>query len=480
MKVKNVLVFIVILIIIIIAAIVLRKNNKNKNYTLEYVSNVEYMVFENNNKYGVINKNGEIIIDSIYDEIDIPNPSKSVFICKYDYNIDKQEYNIKVLNENNEPILYQYFLVEAIELDWDSSEIPFEKSALKFKQKGKYGLIDFDGNIIAKAKYDEIESLDFQEGLLVVKKKGKYGVININGDYILKEKYDIIKSNENYQAVNQIENVGFIVGNLTSNGYKYGYVNYKNQKILNIEYDQIEIINDIDENNTYFIAFKDGKAGFYNNKYNILKNVYDDIIYNEYNNCLIIEKDGKQGIFKINGEMLLAIEYDNIFMSGRYINARKENDVEVYDYTNMSKISINNVIGLNETLENDKYVIAISRDEKYKIIDVKNNKLKNEEYDYLEYVGNDDFIAYKEGKFGIVNVSGKVIVEFKYDDLQRVPNEQIIRGELKEDDVLTVQYLDYSGNVVDFNNDNSLYTKNVGEFTKVDLGYGQPYYVKED
>ena len=370
---KNVIIFVVILIIILITSMVLGKSNQSKSYSIEEISNVEYVVFQNDNKYGVIDRKGKILVDAVYDEIDIPNPMKPVFICKYDYNLEKQEYNIKVLNDKNETILYQYFMVDAIKLDWDNSEIPFEKSVLKYKQKGKYGIIDFNGKIVTKAKYDEIKSLDFQEGLLLVKKNDKYGVINIKGDYILKEKYDIIKPNENYQASKQIDKIGFIVGNLTTEGYKYGYVNNKNQKVLNIEYDQIEIVNKNEEESTYFIALKDGKAGFYNNKYNILKNLYDNIIYNEYNNCLIIEKDGKQGVFKVNGEMVLPIEYDNIFMSGRYVNTRKESNVEVFDYTDMSKVNIKNIIGLNETLENDKYIIAISSNEKYKIINVDNN-----------------------------------------------------------------------------------------------------------
>lgn len=480
MKLKNVILFVAIIIVMAVVGIVIIKNGRSKKFTLETVTSVDYMLFSENNKYGVINKNGDVLVKSEYDEIDIPNPSKPVFICKYDFNADKDEYNIKVLNEKNEQILYQFYRVDSIKLDWDNSETPFEKSVLKFKQKGKYGLIDYEGNIILKAKYDEIQSLDFQEGLLLVKKKGKYGVVNIKGDYILKEKYDIIKANENFHAANQLEKMGFVVGNLTSNGYKYGYVNYKNQKILNIEYDQIELINNIQEDNTYFIAFKNGKAGFYNNRYNILKNVYDDISYNQYNNCLILEKDGKQGVFKVNGEMQLAIEYDKIFISGRYVNARKENSVEVYDYKdNMNKIAINNVIGLNETIDNDKYIIAISKDEKYKIKDVQKNEIKNDEYDYLEYIGNDEFIAYKNKNFGVVDVNSKTIVEFKYDDLQCIKDKQIIKGVIEQTGKITTEYIDYNGNIIEYSNNESQYPVRIGRFSKIDLGYGEPYYIEK-
>lgn len=477
MKKKNVVIFLFIIILLIVTIIVVKKTRKSKKFSLETISSVEYVAFMENNKYGVINKNGDVIIGAEYDEIDIPNPSKPVFICKYDYDENSDEYHIRVFNNNKESILYQYYIVNSIDLNWDNSEIPFEKSVLKFKQKGKYGLIDFDGNVILKPKYEEITTLDSQEGLLLVKKKGKYGVININGDYILKEKYDIIKANENFHASTDLEKMGFLVGNLTKDGYKYGYVNYKNQKILNIEYDQIEIINNIDEDNTYFIAFKDGKAGFYNNRYNILKNLYDDILYNKDDNCLIIEKDGKQGLFKINGEMLLSIDFDKIFISGRYVNARKDDTVEVFDYNTMDKIKIDNVIGLNETIENDKYIIAISNNEKYKILDVATNELKQNEYDYLEYIGNDVFIAYKDKKFGIVDTNGKNIVDFVYDDLHCVKDKTVIQGTKKADGKAEVEYIDYSGNHVEYSS-NSLYPEKINNYEKVELGYGQPYYIK--
>lgn len=137
MKIKNVLIGIVVFILIITVLIILKVNNKNKNFTLETISSVEYMVYKDNSKCGVINKNGDIIIDAIYDEIDIPNPSKDVFICKYDFNQETQEYSVRVLNASKEPILYQYYIVEAINLNGNNSEIPFEKSVLKFKQKRK-------------------------------------------------------------------------------------------------------------------------------------------------------------------------------------------------------------------------------------------------------------------------------------------------------------------------------------------------------
>ena len=38
--------------------------------------------------------------------------------------------------------------------------MPYEKKVLRYKQNGKYGLIDYEGKVITKPIYEEIEGLD--------------------------------------------------------------------------------------------------------------------------------------------------------------------------------------------------------------------------------------------------------------------------------------------------------------------------------
>ena len=104
------------LIIMIFLGVVFLRNKPDLNYKLEVVNEIDYMLYSDNNKFGVINKSGEVVVQAIYDEIQIPNPSKPLFICMYDYDIEKNQYNIKVLNEKSEQILYQYVVVEAIKI----------------------------------------------------------------------------------------------------------------------------------------------------------------------------------------------------------------------------------------------------------------------------------------------------------------------------------------------------------------------------
>lgn len=435
MKKNIIFISIIIICVSVISFIVIAKNKAKLEYKLEVVNEINYMVFSENNKFGVINKSGEVIVSSMYDEVQIPNPSKPLFICMYDYSEENQQYKIKVLNEKSEQILYQYVVVEAIKINSATSNIPYEKSVLKYKENGKYGLIDFEGNVVLKAKYDEINGLDYKEGLLLVKKNKKYGVININGAVIVKEKYDVIQSDGYYEYGSEYTKSGFIVGKRTDDGYKYGYINSKGKQILDNKYNQIDRIQNINKNDDiYLVAFENGRAGFYKNKKNIIRHDYEDIGYDENNNCLILQRNSKQGISDIEGNIIIDVQYDNIFISGKYINAQKDDKIDIYDYSTKQKLNLENIIGLNQIL-NDNYVIAITKDEKYKILDNYKNEFKENEYDYLEYIYDDYFIASINGKCGIVDVNGEKINDFKYDFIQKIGNTKIVQAYISDKNI---------------------------------------------
>ena len=429
---KKKIVFISLIIISLsftIFSVIFAAIKKQKmQYEIETVKEINYMIFNENNKFGVINKKGEIVVQPHYDEIQIPNPSKPLFICMNNYNEETHQYNIKVFNDKSEQILYQYVFVEAIKLNSGISSIPYEKSVLKYKSKEKYGLIDFEGKIISKAQYDEITSFDYNEGLLLVKKNDKYGVINIKGATVVKPKYDKIESDGYYEDGDEYKKSGFIIAKKTGDSYKYGYISRNGNKILDIKFDQVARVPNVNKNeDIYLIAVENGKAGFYKNKKPIIKAEYEDIAYDENNNCLVIQKDSKQGVYDLDGNQIIDIKYDKIYISGKYINAQIEQNIDIYDYTTKQKIDIENIVGMNET-SNKSYSIAITNEEKFKIYENTTNKLKDEEFEYLEYIYDDCFITFKNQKFGIIDINNNIVVDFKYDSIQKIPNSKMVQA----------------------------------------------------
>lgn len=427
MKKKVIVVLSIIILIIGIISIIKYNKNKSKfNYTIEQISEVNYFLLMQNNKYGVINKNGDIVVDPIYDVVEIPNASKSVFICKGNYDQNSGEYNIQVFNDKKEPILYQYYTVEAIKLNNVESNGNYEKSVLKYKSDNKYGLIDFNGNKITDAIYDSIEGFNYREGILLVKKSDKYGIINIKGASIIKPKYDEILCDEYYTTDSKYDKSGYIVGTKTDKGMRYGYIDgIKRKQILKNEYNDIYRITDkIDDNNIYLVAFKDGKAGVYQNKKKIINNEYEDILYNANNDLLTLQKTSKQGVSKFDGTTIIPIEYDNIFFAGEYINAQKGDKIDIYNFDGTKE---NSEYISRKSVADKKYEIVSTSDDKYKIINNENNKVIDDNYQYVQYLFKNYFSVTKDNKYGIIDSDGNTILDFKYNIVRLLENSNVIQ-----------------------------------------------------
>ena len=88
-----------IIIILLIPIINITIDNIRKNYKVEKVSKEKYFVLIQENKAGVINEKGEILVEPKYYEVRIPNPSKPIFVCYYNYNEENGECKTKVVNE---------------------------------------------------------------------------------------------------------------------------------------------------------------------------------------------------------------------------------------------------------------------------------------------------------------------------------------------------------------------------------------------
>ena len=202
MKKRLFIVATIIVLVIVGIFIYFVKFDKSKFKYENKTINRNYFLMNNENKYGVIDKNGNEIIKPNYDLIEIPNPEKPVFICKKSYNSETSEYISEVYDDKGKELFTDCYRVEGIYIEEPVDEIHYQKDVLKYKENGKYGLIDFNGKKITKAKYDDIKNLEFKDGMLIVGENKKYGVINIKGEKILDSKYDKIDSDSFFKDGN--------------------------------------------------------------------------------------------------------------------------------------------------------------------------------------------------------------------------------------------------------------------------------------
>ncbi len=422
-----------IVIILVVASIILTLEKKNKEGLNTKVP-TRYFSSYIGSKWGVINNNGEQLQGISYDDmIIVPDNSKDVFIVSHDVDYQKGEGKTRAINSKNEQLFSNRENVNAI-INYNSvNNVWYNSDVLIYQSNGKYGLIDFSGNEVLAAEYDEIVSLKGIMKVLIINKDGKYGLFNTSSKTMtINPAYADIK------AFGKTYNDGYIVKD--KNG-KYGLISSDGKIILENKYSDIKsgtgssdkfVVKDGVK--TKLIA-KDGSS--------ILETGFDDIEYINGEN-LVVRKTMKYGIITTNGDTVIDAAYDSIKHcfgdyyivgnAGRYgvINTLKDIIIDIKYYNIEYRSDIVSLVCENDDYTTDVY----TRDFKYVLTgtiakaDTELGYIRarvGDEYKYynLQYqeVSNRDvlknntiFLVKENGKYGYVNKDNQKIVECIYDD----------------------------------------------------------------
>lgn len=500
MKKSTVIKFVIALIVVIIIFWITLNYLKNRNNELQEELEYNYFVLFQNEKMGVIDRKANIIIEAKYDNIIIPNPDKDVFLC---YN--NQEEQI-FLNKEEEKLFETFEEVSIIDITGIVLEVPYEKNVLKFRENDKYGLIDYSGNIIIEAKYDEITGLEYKPGELRVKIQNKYGVINPLGKEIVKPEYEYIEGDKYYKK--EANTSGYIVGIKAEDGYKYGYLTENGKQILDIKYNNVERVLDIKSEDVYLIAYDNGKGAIIKGKKEITDYEYAKIEKVEAEDLFWIEKAEKYGLLDSNGKAILNPEYEDVYVEGINIFAKKDEEDYIFD------LKGNKLDGIDYSKKyktaNENYFITVNNEGLYGIVDNDNNKLIDNNYVYLEYAFEDFFIVSNiDGKTGVINKDNNIVIEIKYDIIEKLSEGNMIQVVELENNTLslynselkkiyegvsaqininenyialtnqnTIKYFDLNGNEINNIKEVTEHAmpEKIGEFSKVYYSYGQVYY----
>lgn len=229
-----------------------------------------------------------------------------------------------------------------------------------------------------------------------VYKDNKWGVINSSGNYIIDPSYaEMILIPNNKVGV-------FIVTydiDYENETYKTKVLNEKNQQIFT-EYEHVEAITNQDKTGSLWYednvlkVQKDGKYGLINfNGKEILETEYEEIIPIEnIKNSFKIKKDGKSGIVDSDGKVVVEPQYIDIDVLGK----------------------------------DNKTGFIIKEDSgKYGIIDYSNNQVLEAQYDYIEKIyKNDLYVVITEGKQKLVNRKGEDILTAGFNSIKEILSTQ--------------------------------------------------------
>lgn len=427
-KVFGVIVAILVVIMVIVSIVNVIKNGKDKNKLKSYSY---YTVYENG-KFGVINNEGQAVINPEYTEIiAIPNKDIPIFVCTYDVNDQDRTYKTKVINQNNEKLFNDYEKVEAID-NFDSKQnIWYEDNVLRVQKDGKYGLINFEGKEILPCNYEEITALKGVTSNLLVKKDGKVGLVNEKGQTIVNTEYkDIQTLKEGYKNE-------YIIIN---DNNQYGIISTTGTVIVEPKYESVKYLN-----SSEMFAVKEAGAWKLINKDNeiLIDGGYDNIVEVKGEN-VVVEKDGKYGVVTTKDEEKIPVEYEEIKYtfsiyyiaktSGKYGIINLENEqIKDFNYVNMNYVEKGDFIqadvsdtetvifdnnlsekinGIVSEINQEKGYIKVYTNNEYKYYNFKFEEKKSSDI----LTANNLFLSKKDGKYGYVNKEGKVIVDYIYED----------------------------------------------------------------
>jgi len=433
LNIKKVLATIIAIAVLIMFISSLR-NLLSKPRAPEEVSTVTtYFTVFSNNKWGVIDNNGETILETDYDEmVVIPDNTKDLFICTYDVNYETGEYKTKVLNKNGKQIFNNYEGIEAIE-NYDDNSVWYEKDILKFKNNGKFGLIDFSGKEIVPAEYDKIYAMQGIEKSIIVEKDGLRGLVsNSLGELLIEPKYADIES-----LGSTYEN-GYIVKNTED---YYGVVTTDKKEILECKYDKIFNVT----SNEFFAVTEAGKNKIIDKTgADILTEGFDEVISID-GDYIVIKKENKYGVIDKTGASQIPCEYDYLVVSFDKVYIAKKGDkfglVNVgnetlidFTYENMSYRKATNFIeaekenfktdiinGEGKVTLSDVIISSLDTEKGYMRLRVDDN-YKYYNFQFEEKKAQDVmpthtlFLVKENGKYGYENKEGARVVDCIYDD----------------------------------------------------------------
>lgn len=286
--------------------------NSNGNNSITEADTPELFVIEKNEKYGYIDKTGQIIIEPQFEEAH-PFHEGLAYVQILGNNDKLKEYYIDKTGKiviNQEFELRKSYFSEGLALiaimDYYGT---YDEEYGFWVNNDKYGFIDKTGKCVINPQFEYAE--EFHEGLSCVHigalglPGGKTGYINHDGEFIIQPQFGWGKSFSEGLAPVSI-------------GNKYGYIDKTGQTIIPIQFDKAYPFSEglariqIDE-----------KWGFIDKTGRIIINPTFDYAHDFHEGLAYIEVNGKAGYIDPKGKYAIkpqfeAREIDNLNINAHY------------------------------------------------------------------------------------------------------------------------------------------------------------------
>lgn len=385
---------------------------------------------DGNDKYGLIDTKGKLLLPITYDEIGSSNFDE---LNSDGLNFDDDIDIFRI--ESNEKYGYANTKGEIIVNPTYDSAGSFSEGYADVCNNEKYGFIDQKGKLVIPCQYDK--TLSFKENVCGVCVGEKWGVINKKGKYIANPKYDSMSSySEGYAAIKKDD--------------KWGYIDTKGKEVIKTKYvDAYSFIN-----GKAVVEDSKNKLGIINTNDKWLKTIKYDIypIHPRLSEDIYsIEKDGLCGMMNSQGKELVKPTYDNIQPSSYYDKRFVFSYGGKKGYLNENgDVCIGNKYIDCSVFYSDKYAIAYNDNKTMSIIDSAGDTLNDKEYyglcgkkiDYCQYdncfnktrTSDSDFLGITQPE----KYCGQDIARSMLYDINNEISDMAVDGESTSDGIIKI------------------------------------------
>ena len=166
----------------------------------DYINQVlDKYVVSFDGKYGLVNSEGKMLTDCIYDDIYeygirngyfevqlngkfgcIDSEGNTAVPCIYD-EIHSYDDEFTIVKKNGKAGVIDKYRETVVSFDYDSVSYYNEVNLFIIEMNGKYGVIDVAGKILVPLEYDKVH---IEQNFIMASKKGRFGILDLDGNPI--------------------------------------------------------------------------------------------------------------------------------------------------------------------------------------------------------------------------------------------------------------------------------------------------------
>ena len=421
------------------------------SYAEDFVNKVG--IVQKDKKVGAIGRNGEVLLDCVYDEINFLENTDEQILQVYNYD---EKYG-----------LIDTFGKVTVNLRYDELG-DYSEERLAVMRNNKWGFVGLDGEEVVDCRYRKVNN--FQEGLAAVKLGNKWGFINIHGDVvvdfkyqragnfkdglawvgtssgvgyidtkgtkvilpkfnrafdfennvarvIIDGKYGLIKKNgefflkPKYKSISRFNEYGTAIVQLGNDRIRYGLISRTGDLITQKQFHKI-------------LPFKEGMAVVkHKNKYGFIDTNGKLVIDNKYSKVngfsegmAMVQKNGQCGFINKKGEVVVALKYSRCkdFKDGNAVVYKGLRNAGLVDKTGheVIKPGLNRLIDFSDGR-------GLVRDDKWRYYYITEEaRLYEGYYEQAKEFQHGVAVVQMNGRWGVINQKGMQVIPPKYDKIE--------------------------------------------------------------